>query len=274
MNLYWEEGPGIPVADRGLAYGDGLFETIRMQGTCGVLTSRHIARMVAGARALGIPLPEDDLRAIVREASLRFGEDPSDAGWVLKLVLTRGAGGRGYRPTAELVPTLVVSAASMPAVPDGAGVSADLSGWALMVNPRLAGIKTLNRLEQVMASREISGDTYEMIMANPSGQLVEGTRTNLLVKTAGGWLCPGVRHLAVAGVMRDHVVGVLERQGERVAVDPIPPVILEADECRGLFLMNSVIGVVPVRRWQGRDLPVDTSLATIFNPLDLVEPQV
>ena len=274
MNLYWEEGPGIPVADRGLAYGDGLFETIRMQGTCGVLTSRHIARMVAGARALGIPLPEDDLRAIVREASLRFGEDPSEAGWVLKLVLTRGAGGRGYRPTAELVPTLVVSAASMPAVPDGAGVSADLSGWALMVNPRLAGIKTLNRLEQVMASREISGDTYEMIMANPSGQLVEGTRTNLLVKTAGGWLCPGVRHLAVAGVMRDHVVGVLERQGERVAVDPIPPVILEADECRGLFLMNSVIGVVPVRRWQGRDLPVDTSLATIFNPLDLVEPQV
>lgn len=274
MNLYWADDAGVPAADRGLAYGDGLFETIRMHQGGGVLLSGHVARMVAGAAVLGIPLTESDVRDVIRQASSRYGGAHGAAGWVLKLVLTRGAGGRGYRPTADLVPTMVVSAAALPAHPGHDGVMAARSAFPLTVNPLLAGIKTLNRLEQVMASRELTDDLYEMIMTNAAGDLVEGTRTNLLVSTPQGWLTPPVSQLAVAGVMRDHVVQTLERRGEPVEQGAVTPAALDADQCRGLFLMNSLIGVVPVRRLDDRDLPVDSALATIFNPLDLVETQV
>lgn len=274
MNLYWADDVGFPVADRGLAYGDGLFETIRMQGSDGVLLSHHVARMVAGARALGIPLAETELRDVIRQATARYRDTLGAGGWVLKLVLTRGAGGRGYRPTADLSPNMVVSGAPLPALPGSEGVTAATSDVPLTVNPRLAGIKTLNRLEQVMASRELTDDLYEMIMANPAGDLVEGTRTNLLIRSVDGWLTPPRSQLAVAGVMRDHVIRSLEREGARVEQIAFAPSALNPDRCRGLFLMNSLIGVVPVRRFDGQDLPVDNSLATIFNPLDLVESQV
>ncbi|MGM0767242.1 MAG: aminodeoxychorismate lyase [Pseudomonadota bacterium] len=274
MNTIWADDASVPPGDRGLAYGDGVFETIRMQGTGGVLLERHVARMVAGAAVLGIPCSEGRLREVIRLAVARYAGAAGSGGWVLKLVLTRGVGGRGYRPTGATASNLIVSSARLPPEPCTAGVVAATSDVPLTVNPRLAGIKTLNRLEQVMASRELTDELYEVIMANQSGELVEGTRTNLLAKVRGRWLTPPVSQLAVAGVMRDYVVRHLEQEGERIELSAISPAALAADGSAALYLMNSLMGVVPVRRMDGRDLPADRTLATIFNPLDLVESQV
>lgn len=271
LNVISANSNNVSATDRGLSYGDGLFETIRMEGCGAVLLSRHLRRMVADAAVLGIAVTEPELRAAVRDAVGVHAETFGSGSWVLKLVLTRGSGGRGYRPADEGMPNLIVSVSAMPPVPGPEGVVAGVSEFPLTVNPRLAGIKTLNRLEQVMASRGLTDELYEVAMCDSAGQLVEGTRTNVLMKTSAHWITPPRECLAVAGVMRGHVMDYLERQGEKVEYSAIPPSKLKGPDFQGLYLMNSVIGIVPVRRFDGLDLPVNDALATIFNPLDLVE---
>lgn len=275
FNLCWADEGGLPASDRGAAYGDGLFETIRMHGDGGVFLSRHLDRMVRDASRLGIPVALMDLQkactvAVGRYAS-RFENPKAQSGWVLKLTLTRGEGGRGYQPGHSIRPNLLVSAGPMPAAPVGSGVAADFSRVALTVNPLFAGIKSLNRLEQVMAAREIEGDLFEVIMSDSAGNLVEGTRTNLLIKTPEGWATPPAKSLAVAGVLRQWVLERLRARGETVAEREVSIGDVMRPGCQALYLLNSVIGVVPVGKLAGQCLPVGDGLATIFNPLELLE---
>ncbi len=270
LNLYWADEGGLPANDRGLAYGDGLFETIRMQGGQGVLLSRHLLRLERDARRLGIEVSRAELQSACAQAAKRWARE-GQQGWVLKLILTRGSGGRGYRPDDHMRPNLLVSAAELPPSPDPAGVEADLSRVPLSVAPLFAGIKSLNRLDQVMAARELDDRLFEVIMSDPEGHLVEGTRTNLLVKTAQGWLTPPASSLAVAGVLREWLLERLRKRGDAVHEQPLTIADVTGPNSQGLFLLNSVLGIVPVRRLADQDLPVDSGLATIFNPLDLLE---
>lgn len=274
FNLYWADETGFPAGDRGAAYGDGLFETIRMHGERGVLLSRHLNRMVRDAGRLGIPVALGDLRkaftaAVLHYASRYTGKECGD--WILKLTLTRGEGGRGYRPGAGIRPSLMVSASAMPALPARAGVAVDFSRIPLTVNPLLTGIKSLNRLEQVMAAREIDGEIFEVIMADSAGNLVEGTRTNLLLKVHDGWATPPLKSLAVAGILRQWLLEQLRARGESVEERVVSIEDIMAPNCQGLYLLNSVLGVVPVSQLAGQGLSVDDGLATIFNPLELLE---
>lgn len=275
FNLYWADEGGLPAGDRGAAYGDGLFETIRMHGGRGVLLSRHLDRMVRDAGRLGIPITLTELRkactAAVSRYADRYANKEPDGGWVLKLTLTRGEGGRGYQPGAGIRPNLIVSASAMPASPASSGVVADFSRVPLTVNPLLTGIKSLNRLEQVMAAREIEGELFEVIMADNAGNLVEGTRSNLLLKVLDGWVTPPIKSLAVAGILRQWLLERLRAKGEPVVERAVGIGDIMGPDCQGLYLLNSVIGVVPVRRLAGQDLPADDGLATIFNPLELLE---
>lgn len=271
MRVFRAGEDALPAADRGLAYGDGLFETIRMQGDRGTLVSRHLHRLCRDAVRLGIAVTLPDLQQAFHEAAAYYGRRYGDGGWVLKLILTRGQGGRGYRPDPELIPHLLVSASPLPAMPEPEGVCVEFSRVPLLVNPLLAGMKSLNRLQQVMAARELEGNTYEVLMSDPDGHMVEGSRTNLLLRRDGAWMTPPVSGLAVAGVMRQWVLERLKVRGERVQERPLVPDDVLDDRCQGLYLLNSVVGVVPVRRLAGQDLPVDGGLATICNLLETLE---
>ena len=125
FRLFWADDGGLPANDRGLAYGDGLFETIRMSGQQGVLLSRHLERLVRDARRLGIEVTRKELANVCVEASLRFADRFKAEGWILKLTLTRGSGGRGYRPDSGMEPNMLVSASPLPPAPDLAGVAVD-----------------------------------------------------------------------------------------------------------------------------------------------------
>ncbi|QSP93492.1 aminotransferase class IV [Marinobacter salinisoli] len=271
LKLYWADESGLPAGDRGLAYGDGLFETIRMKGRQGVLLGRHVERMVRDAGRLAIPVTRQELISVCRQAADRFGAGPDDQGWVLKLTLTRGTGGRGYRPEPTAQPNLLVAASGLPPIPSPEGVWADFSPVKLTVNPLLAGIKSLNRLEQVMAARDLTDDRFEMLMLDSEGQLVEGTRTNLLVRFDQGWVTPPRTSLAVAGVLREWLLEQLRSRGETVAERPLAVSDVVGPDCRGLFLLNSVLGVVPVRGVADHELPVYSGLATIFDLNELLE---
>ena len=108
LNVIRPDGNGVSATDRGLAYGDGLFETIRMRGRQAVLRSYHLDRMVADAGRLGIPIERSDLDAEISRSGCDLASQYGDD-WVLKLVLTRGSGGRGYRSPVECEPSLIVT---------------------------------------------------------------------------------------------------------------------------------------------------------------------
>lgn len=251
-------------ADRGLAYGDGLFETLRVSSGRAELVCGHRRRMLKGAAQLGIPFAVEDFD---RALALGLNACPGKTG-VIKLLLTRGSGGRGYRPPESPQPLLLVSVHELPARPSPAGVKAVISTVPLSVNPLLAGLKTLNRLEQVLASREIPADAYEAVMLNEAAELVEGTRTNLLYLWKDQWHMPPLRSLAVAGVMLEYVGQCLAQSGETITEQALTKPMLTDASFGGLLLLNSVAGPVPVTRLDALQLPVSGRLATITGLTD------
>lgn len=285
VNVVWAEESGLAANDRGLAYGDGLFETIRMQGRRGALLGRHQRRLLADAERLGISVTHEALSRACQLAAERyapeFGEEgdahfgtaggPANGGWVLKLILSRGAGGRGYRPDSNSRPQLLISAGPLPPLPPLTGVVAGIAQQRVTVNPQLAGMKTLNRLEQVMAARELTDGVFELIMRDHNDCLVEGTRTNVLVKTSAGWITPPATALAVSGVMRQWVLDCLRRRGEPVLERSLRLADLRAPACKNLYLLSSVLGVVPVYQLADAHLPVSGGLATICDLLTTLE---
>ncbi|MCG7199280.1 aminotransferase class IV [Marinobacter pelagius] len=271
VQVFWAEEGGLPANDRGLAYGDGLFETILMQGARGTLVAQHLERLVRDAEKLGIAVTDADIKHVYARAASHYGRSRPGTAWVLKLIVTRGAGGRGYHPDPDMSPNLLVSANAAPPGVSSEGVRVDYSRIPLTVNPVFAGIKSLNRLEQVMAARELAGDVFEVLQSDRDGHLVEGTRTNLLLNTGQGWVTPPRDSLAVAGVMRQWVMDRLRSLGETVVERPLIRQDIESPNIRGFYLLNSVLGVVAVRNLDGRDLPVDKGLATICDPLETLE---
>ncbi|HKK55536.1 aminodeoxychorismate lyase [Marinobacter sp.] len=271
LKVLYADREGVPATDRGLAYGDGLFETIRMCGPKAVLRRYHLNRMVSDAERIGIKVGYAELDQELTRATSRLMPAGRTDAWILKMILTRGSGGRGYRPPGSAQQHLVFAAAAMPPMPEPTGVVVRRSRFPLTVNPRLAGIKTLNRLEQVMASSEFTGEEWELIMSDTTGDLVEGTRTNLLARVGDEWLTPPVSSIAVAGVMRQYVLECLQKVGERVVEQTLPTAIDSLPGFRGLYLLNSVFGIVAVRSFDAHDLPVDDALATICDPIETLE---
>lgn len=255
MHISGRPGYGISVADRGLQYGDGLFETIAVTGggsPC--LWDRHMQRLQTGCRRLGIacPPPEQLLSDCLRETAGRKRG-------VLKLLLTRGAGGRGYRPPAAAEPTCIVAFHAWPDYPSRwwrDGIRLRFCSTPLGENPVLAGIKHLNRLEQVLAQAEWNDpEIAEGLMSDTGGRVVEGTMSNLFLVRDETLLTPDLSRCGVAGVMRGLVLDLAREQGIYLAERAIVPADLETADA--LFVTNSLIGLWPVRELERRHYTVD-----------------
>lgn len=242
----------IPVADRGLQYGDGLFETIAVVDGKPCLWDRHLARLREGCALLSIPPPPEDQLA-AEALGLTRGVDRA----VLKLILTR-EGGRGYRPPDPPLPRRILRRTPWPAYPDAwrsTGVRVRYCRTRLGHQPLLAGLKHLNRLEQVLARGEWNDpDIAEGLMLDLDGRVVEGTQTNLFVLQDGQLLTPALDRCGVAGVVRGLVLEAAWVLGFRVVEAALTPERLAAADA--LFLTSSLAGVWPVRELAG--LPVDS----------------
>lgn len=238
--------------DRGLAYGDGLFETLRVtaQGTV-PLWPRHRARLQAGAARLGIPVTARALERGLADTLTGAG-----AG-VAKLILTRGAGGRGYLPPASPRPALVTRFGPLPAwsaTDRRRGIETGLCRVVLGDDP-LAGIKHLNRLSQVLARQEVAAQGWqEGILLNGHRQPVEATAMNLFALFGDTLWTPSLERAGVAGIARGWLLEHAGTRGLRVKVAAWPlSRLLAAD---GVFLANSVVGVLPVRKLAQWSWPV------------------
>lgn len=246
----------IDIADRGFQYGDGLFETIEVLNRQPVFLDLHLQRLQTGCQKLLIPCP--DLAMLSSEA-LTLGRQSSATGRaVLKLIVTRGVGGRGYRQPDAITVTRVFSLHPYPDYPSGFSVDGVVARWCntrLGLNPALAGIKHLNRLEQVLARAEWQDTAiHEGIMLDTAGRVIEGTMTNLFYVENATLYTAALSHTGIAGVMRRVIMMLAERNGLAVMEHDYYPDRLEsADE---IFLSNAIIGIWPVKRIATRTVPV------------------
>ncbi|MBU2571603.1 MAG: aminodeoxychorismate lyase [Gammaproteobacteria bacterium] len=243
----------IDVSDRGFQYGDGLFETIEINQGRLVFFDRHIRRLNEGCRRLQIPL--EDTGNLVAEAE-NAAKDV-DRG-VLKIILTRGTGGRGYRQPDSIKPTRVISVYPFPDYPKNYtrnGITARVCTTRLGLNPALAGIKHLNRLEQILARAEWNDPgIQEGLMLDADGNVIEGTMTNLFYVINRQLHTSEILRSGVAGIMREIILELAESNAlvlskRYFGIDEL----LNADE---IFVCNSVIGLWPVTQVDGKPFAV------------------
>jgi 4-amino-4-deoxychorismate lyase len=256
--LVADAGHAVAVDDRGLNYGDGLFETAFLRDGAVRFLDAHLTRLQQGCMRLGIAYPGEALVADIRALASRARTA------VLKIVITRGAGARGYRPVADAPVNRILSLHPAPAGNDDPLVVR----WCqlrLSRNPALAGLKHLNRLEQVLAQCEWSDEAIgEALMLDTEGELVSATASNVFIVRERALHTPDLRFCGIRGVMRAQVLRVAHELGMHTIEEPLwPHDLAGASE---VFVTNAVRGIRPVvalddQRWNAGPIARQLSAA-------------
>ncbi len=234
---------GVSVLDRGLAYGDGLFETLALVENEILNWPRHIERLRLGCDTLNIPQP--DFAALDAEAhEVAAGFDRA----VVKIIITRGSGGRAYTPPEKIVPTRIVTRHEWPddyAERERSGIRVCVARHRLPRHPQLAGLKHLNRLDQVLASFDLTKcDATEALMLDTSDFVIEATRCNLFIVSDARLVTPNLDNCGVRGVMRSVVLHVADTL--RIGVDEVDLRLEDLYQADEVFLCNAIAGIWPV----------------------------
>jgi len=256
MLVNGKQGNLISIRDRGLLYGDGVFRTILAINSKARHWPLHYQKLKHDCIALGITCPD---AAILSNQLNDLLEEYPDG--VVKVIITRGEGERGYAPPISGKSTVIWDISPPPAYPEDRaekGIKAGYCKLRLSNQPHLAGIKHLNRLENVLAAAElIDTEVDEGLLMDENDNVIEGTRSNLFMLLEGTLVTPDLSQCGVAGVQRDRVIDWATRNDMPLQVRDIgQEELLLADE---LFVVNSIIGIWPIReldqrRWM--DFPV------------------
>lgn len=249
-----QPGNSLPTSDRGLLYGDGVFETIRLQQGQPLLWSEHQQRLLRSCHQFGIDIDAASVEQQLETALAAIHEPELNASVILKIIVTRGDGGRGYMPTEDIKSRIIIQLHPLPSqLSDHAvnGVGCVVCTHPVSTNPALAGHKHLNRLDQVLASRELAGslkalNVFEGLMTDGQGLLIEGTRCNVFVVVSGQLCTPDLSTAGVAGVMRGWLIAQFEKHNIAVHIRGVS--LEELKIASELFICNSVLGVIPVTR--------------------------
>ncbi len=240
-----EPSSSLSVQDRGLQYGHGLFETIAIRNGQPQHWEKHVDRLLKGCRQLKIKTPE---LSLLHSEVIQLAVDKERA--VIKILYTAGTSGRGYRISESHEPNRIISLTPWPDYPDDNyhnGITIRLCAMRLGRNPHLAGIKHLNRLEQVLARSEWNDcGISEGLMLDTQGFLIEGTMSNVFFVKNNTLCTPGLEQCGIAGVMRDIILSLAESLSIKVYIDEFTPSdLFQADE---VFMTNSLIGIWPVSK--------------------------
>lgn len=240
---------GIPcqhlsVMDRGLHYGDGLFETIACIDGKLQFWDEHIKRMRSGANRLAIEPSvidnfKDDVTALLKQHSVKD--------CVVKLILTRGQSDRGYRSPSPQKPTRITLLSDFPQYPEQysiQGIKACFCQHPVSKNSRLAGIKHLNRLDNVLARNEWRDEYQEGIMLDDEGHVIEGTMSNVFAIKNNQLHTPSLNFSGVDGVIRSQILSISKELNiETHIIEISKDELISMDE---IFVCNSIIGIWPV----------------------------
>lgn len=243
------ENDTLAISDRGLSYGHGVFETILLKEGCLTLWSLHLQRLIHGCVRLGIPT-EGLEQALESDLSCL----PHGHTGIVKLIITCGPGGRGYATPDNAQVSRIIQLSPLPEYtehPAQKGIAVCYCSTRLAIQPLLAGIKHLNRLEQVLARAEWQGSIYrEGIVCSMEGELIEATMSNLFFVRNGELCTPDLSRCGVAGVMRARILQLAQQHRMSVRVSRYWPRVL--DDAEEIFICNSLIGIWPVTSLEGR----------------------
>lgn len=240
-----EQTETLNIADRGLQYGDGLFETMAAKDGKVALWETHWQRLSLGCEKLCINLPNKD--TVEAEIDLLLNKVNEELS-VIKLIITRGIGKRGYSFTEQQNPTRILSCHPWPEQYEefqNKGVTVKYCETILSENKQLAGIKHLNRLEQVLARNEWDNDEFqEGLMLTAQGNVVDGIMSNIFAVLEGKLFTPDLSLCGVSGVMRQTIIKIAKELNYAIYEKDFTKIELEmADE---LFLSNSLFGIWPI----------------------------
>ena len=254
MLVNGKPGNLIGIRDRGLLYGDGVFRTLRAIRGKALHWPLHYQKLRHDCTALGIACP--DVGMLSAELDSLLARHPDGA---VKLVVTRGEGTRGYAPQHCADTTHFWDISPMPVYSsDWAihGIKVQRCQLRLSQQPRLAGIKHLNRLENVLAAAEwndarlLDSEIAEGLLLDTEGNVIEGTRSNLFLVSRGELITPELSRNGVAGVQRDRVIDWSAQHNMPLHIRNVGlEEVLQADE---LFVVNSIIGLWPIRELEQR----------------------
>lgn len=250
--------------DRGFAYGDGVFRTLPLYSGIPQCWQRHYRRLQSDCNALGIVCPSDEM---LRDDIARLVEDGEDA--VIKIIITRGESERGYAVPPLAQPTRVVSKAALPHYPEShfsEGVALHLCEMRLARHPRLAGIKHLNRLENVLARMEwVDPQVADGLLLDEGGDVIECTMSNLFVRVGSVLATPNLSRCGVDGVTRERVLELAPQLGYTAEVRHLRlPELMDADE---VVICNSLYGAWQVRRLASHAWPLGLLAAQLREKL-------
>lgn len=255
----------VAALDRGLAYGDGVFRTLVVRNGRPQHWPLHFHKLARDCAALDIPCPPED----VLEAELdQLARESAE--FAAKIIVTRGSGTRGYAIPPSPSPTRVVLSAGLPAYPvefAREGIRAHLCVTRFAFQPRLAGVKHLNRLENVLARAEWSDSAIgEGLVFDMEDHVIGGTMSNLFIVEAGELVTPELSRCGVAGVTRERVMRAAAKRGMRCREERISRARFLA--AREAVVVNSLIGAWQIRHCGGKSWEAGAVAARMREWLD------
>ena len=234
----------ISFLDRGLQYGDGLFETIAIEEGMLLCWNEHLIRLEQGCERLNIPFPE-----ITRLKDEAYSLVNSVESGILKIIITRGQGGRGYASPDDVEPCRILSLYPWPEYPaenSSDGINIRICDYRYAKNPVLAGMKHLNRLEQILARAEWTDNSIaEGLVLDQEGDVIEGTMSNLFYMSNNTLCTPDLSGCGVDGIIRNKIIDLASDLNIDVATKKTSLDLLNSAE--EVFMSNSIIGVWPVK---------------------------
>lgn len=244
------EATNVDARDRGLAYGDGIFSTMKVQYGVVQLWDFHLQRLQLGAQKLYFP--ELDWAQLSDEVKTVADSVKEQAACVVKIIITRGSGGRGYSSAGCDKPQRIISTGVCPSFYQQwqqQGIKLIQCESQLASNKQLAGLKTLNRLEQVLIKKELeSKQAVEGIVCDNQGYVIEACAANLFIYLDGQWKTPLLESSGVAGVQRRQVMSRARQAGINIVEAHIH--IDRLADAQAICLTNALMGVVPVCQYQ------------------------
>ena len=267
----------ISVYDRGLAYGDGFFETMlwdsfveKNETNVGVeFWLRHLRRIKDGCQLMQINLPFDEEIIRQRNLILKASLKEKKSG-LLKMVVTRGVGGRGYKFERNMIPTIIFLSLPKPKVKKEyfkQGVVVKICKTQLSKNTNLFGYKHLNRLDSVLARSEWEDkNIFEGIFVDSKRNILEGTMTNIFFVHEKTLITPPIIDSGINGVMRQVIIDKAKFFFDKLVIQKIN--LRDVEKFDQMFLTNSVLKVIPVIRFEKKKFIKKKNVIDLINFFD------
>ncbi len=259
----------INIDDRSIHYGDGLFETILCNGNNLYYWSQHYQRLKESTGKLSMSCPAE--KTLLDDVSKLLEANKTDSACVIKIIVSRGAGERGYKISKNCSANRFVLFSAIDEEYSSLLSKKLLSGdlclckQQVSINENLAGLKHLNRLDNVLARSEWNTDYIDGLMLNANHSVIEGTMSNLFAVKDNQMFTPDLKLSGVNGVMREVIIDVASSNNIKISIENLT--IDDLENMDELFISNSLIGMKSVNKlndWQYDDNDIAQKVFTVL----------